>query len=256
MKILQVIPYFPPAYAFGGPPRVAFQISKELFKRGQEVVVYTSDARGPDSRLTVEPVKIVDGIKVYYMRNLSMMPIKKSKLFITPEINLRLKEEIKEFEIIHLHEYRTFQNIFVHHYAKKYGVPYVLQAHGSLPRVMAKQRLKWVYDAFFGYRLLEDASKVIALNRTEAQQYRDVGVPEEKIEIIPNGIDLSEYAELSPKGKFKKKFGINNTEKIVLYLGRIHRDKGIDFLIKSFSHLIKNGSKNIRLVIAGPTTDT
>jgi len=253
MKILQVVPYFPPAYAFGGPVKVAFQVSKELAKRGHEVVVYTSDAKDLDSRLIVEPVRIIDGIEVHYMSNLSIMPVKKSKLFITPELISKTKEEIKNFDVVHLHEYRTFQNLIIHHYAKKYGVPYVLQARGSLPRIMAKKRLKWAYDVLFGYRLLRDASKVIALSQTEAGQYRGMGVPEEKIAIVPNGIDLSEYVDLPPEGSFKKKFGIPEEKTIILYLGRIHRIKGIDFLVKAYAHVIKDMTRNDAvLVIAGP----
>jgi len=253
MKILQVIPYFLPAYAFGGPVEVASQFSRELFKRGHDVVVYTTDAKDPNSRLNVEPVRIVDGIKVHYMRNLTMMFVKKSKLFITPELVSKAKEEIKEFDVIHIHEYRSFQNIVVHHYAKKYGVPYILQAHGSLPRIMAKQKLKWIYDIFFGYKLLRDAKKVIALSQTEAEQYRDMGVPDEKIAIIPNGIDLSDYAGLPSKGEFKKKFNIPWEKKIILYVGRIHRTKGIDFLLKAFAYLIKKMKfKDALLVVVGP----
>jgi len=253
MRILQVVPYFPPAYVFGGPVNVSYQISKELVKRGHEVVVYTTDAENLNSRLNIKPMKVVDGIRVHYMRNLSLVLARRSKLFITPEISLRAKEEIKEFDIVHLHEYRTYQNIIIHRYAKKYGVPYVLQAHGSLPRIMTKQRLKLIYDVLFGYRILRDASKVIALTKTEAQQYRNMGVHEEKIEIIPNGIDLSEYAELPPKGDFKKKFGIPEDKKIILYLGRIHKTKGIDLLVRAYAYL-KNevNVKDAVLVIAGP----
>jgi glycosyltransferase involved in cell wall biosynthesis len=80
-----------------------------------------------------------------------------------------------------------------------------------------------------------------------------MGVPEEKIAIIPNGIDLSEYAELPPKGSFKKKFNIPEDRKIILYLGRIHRTKGIDFLIRAYA-ILKNkmNFKDAVLVIAGP----
>jgi len=164
-----------------------------------------------------------------------------------------MRKDIHRFDVIHLHEYRTFQNLVVHHYAKKYAVPFVLQAHGTLPRIMTKQRLKWLYDVLFGYRLLRDASKVIALSQMEAEQYRGMGVPEEKIEVIPNGIDLSEYADLPPKGSFKKKFNIPDDKKIILYLGRIHKTKGIDFLVKAYAYLTKNLKyQNAVLVIAGP----
>ena len=79
-------------------------------------------------------------------------------------------------------------------------------------------------------------------------------MPEEKkIEIISNGIDLSEYGDLPPKGCFKKKFNLSEDRKIILYLGRIHKIKGIDFLIKAFAHLINEMNfRDAVLVIAGP----
>jgi len=85
--------------------------------------------------------------------------------------------------------------------------------------------------------------------RNEAEQYRRMGVPEEKIAIIPNWIDLSEYASLPPEDSFKKKFGLKEREKIVLYLGRIHKIKGIDILVKAFANVIKLDS--VRLVVGG-----
>jgi len=182
-----------------------------------------------------------------------MLLVKKLKLFLTPQLILYAKEEIKKFDVIHLHEYRTFQNIIIRHYATKYGVPYVLQAHGSLPRVGSWRKLKLVYDVLFGYRLLKDVSKVIALSDVEAEQYKIMGVPEDKIAIVPNGIDLSKYAELPPKGVFKKKFNIPEDKKIILYLGRIHKSKGIDFLTKSYAYLVKKMHfDDTILVIAGP----
>ena len=104
---------------------------------------------------------------------------------------------------------------------------------------------------FFGYRFLRDASKVITLSQTEAEQYRVMGVPEEKIAVIPNGIDLSEYDDLPPKNSFKKKLGIDDNKKIILYLGRIHRIKGIDVLVKAFAKVIEKWD-DVRLVVVGP----
>ena len=229
---------------------MAYQVSRELVKKKHEVVVYTSDAKDFVSRLRIDSDNDVDGIRVHYFRNFALALVKKFKLFVTPRLVSRAKEEVEKFDVIHLHEYRTFQNIVMAHYAKKYGVPYVLQAHGSLPRILAKQRLKWIYDVLFGYRLLRDASKVIALSRLEAEQYRGMGVPEKKIVIIPNGIDLSEYTDLPPEGSFKKKFGIDDDEKIVLYLGRIHESKGLNLLAEAFSVVLKE-LERVRLVIVG-----
>jgi len=253
MNILQVVPYFHPAYAFGGPAKAVYEIARELVKRKHQAVVYTTDAKDSGSRLTVDPVEVVDGIKVYYFRNLALMTVRKSNLFITPQLVSLAEKEIGKFDVIHLHEYRTFQNIVIAHYAGKYGVPYVLSARGSVPRIMAKQNLKWIYDVFFGYRILGGASKVIALSQAEAQQYKCMNVPEDKIGIIPCGIDLSEYANPPPKGSFRKEFNIDHDKKIILYLGRIHKIKGIDILLKAYSFAVnKLGFDDALLAIAGP----
>jgi glycosyltransferase involved in cell wall biosynthesis len=163
-----------------------------------------------------------------------------------------VKHNIRKFDVVHVHSWQQFTDVIVHHYASRYSVPYFMQVHGSLSRVGRKFR-KLLYDSTLGYRVLNKASKVIALNKVEAEQYRSMGVPAEKIAIIPNGIDLSEYAELPPKGSFKKKFNISEDKKIILYLGRIHKTKGIDLLIKAYAYL-KNEMKysDAVLVIVGP----
>lgn len=242
-------PYFYPAEAFGGPVKVAFDVGRELVRRGHEVVVFTSDAKDLENRLDVERDEI-EGMQVYYFRNLFMSLVKWSKLFITPDLPKKMMSDLKSFDIVHVHEYTTYQNIVVHHFAKKFGVPYVLQAHGSLPKI-GRQARKWIYDAFFGSTLLRDASKVIALSEIEAEQYKCAGVPAEKIAIVPNGIDLTEYSDLPPKGSFKKKFGLEKNEKIVLYLGRIHEIKGIDILVRAFANILHK-LDDVRLVIVGP----
>jgi glycosyltransferase involved in cell wall biosynthesis len=66
-------------------------------------------------------------------------------------------------------------------------------------------------------------------------------------------IDLSEYSDLPSEGVFKRKFGIPDEKKIILYLGRIHKTKGIDFLVEACAQLAKNMKfGDAMLVIAGP----
>jgi len=257
VRILHVIPYFPPASAFGGSPKATYLVARELARRGHEVTVYTTDAKDLRTRIWdgkapwVE--REVDGVRAVYFRNLTMLTVKMFKLFVTPALPARAQKEVKEFDIVHLHEFRTLQNAVVARAAREHGVPYVLQAHGSVPRVGSWKTLKLLYDAVYGYELLRGASRAIALTKAEARQYKRMGVPEEKITIIPNGIGLSEYSNLPPKGTFKKKFNIPEDKKIILYLGRIHKTKGIDLLIKAYLYL-KNEMKDrdTILVIAGP----
>jgi glycosyltransferase involved in cell wall biosynthesis len=251
LKILQVVPYFYPAFAFGGPVKVAYSISKELVKRGHDVTVYTTDVKSQTERFVGPRVVDVDGIEVHYMRNLSMFSVKTSNLFLSPELIPISRANIRYFDIVHLHEFTTFQNIILGYYASKANVPYVLQPHGSL-LLLGRKKRKLLFNTLFGNRILRNASKVIALSSVEKSQCRDVNVPDEKIEVIPNGLDMSDYSS-EKKGVFKKRFKIDNSKRIILYLGRIHETKGIDLLIKAFAHLIGSlNDENLLLVIAGP----
>lgn len=240
MKILNVIQGFSPLHY--GSAEVAYHVSKELAKRGHEVTIHTSDFK-----LTQEYINCIPEVKVCAFKTWRNL----AKFYVTPAMIKSAKEEITHFDVIHMHNYRTFQNIIVHHYAKKYGIPYVLQAHGDLPRMIEKQRLKKLYDRVFGYRILRDATKVIALTKIIVEQYKQMGVDENRIEIIPNGVDLSEYNNLPEKRGFRKKYSVGEDEKIILYLGRIHKGKGIDLLVKAFADLIKE-LDDAKLVITGP----
>ena len=254
MKILQAANSFKHGWSSGGVARVAYDMSLALTLKGHDVSVFTTD-KGLNEHINFKKNQLIklDGMNVYYFHNLSD-GLAKRGISIPYYSFFISREKIKEFDVIHIHEHNRIMNIFLYYYAKKYSIPYVLQSHGSLPIEgnTLKKGLKFIFFTIFSHRLLRDASKVIALSQMEARQYRSMGVLDEKIVVIPNGIDLSEYAVLPPKGLFKRKFGIKEEEKIVLYLGRIHKGKGIDFLINSFFYLLKNDTKNVKLVIAGP----
>ena len=250
MRILQVTPTFMPSN-FGGIS-LFYNLSKNLTKRGHEVVVYTTDIKDRYSRLAeIQGGRNIDGIKVWYYRNISNTLATKYRLSVPRGMSLAIRRKINSFDIIHLHNFRTFQNILIHHYAKKYDIPYVLQAHGSLTTFFHKRWLKRIFDVIWGRRILKDVSKVFALTPIEAEQYKNMGVSEHKIEIVPNGLDLSEFDNLPERGEFRTKYGLDANQKIILSLGRIHRIKGLDLLIKVFSDLAKF-LDDVKLVIAGP----
>ncbi|OBZ34827.1 MAG: hypothetical protein A9957_09430 [Methanohalophilus sp. DAL1] len=250
MKILQVTNFFKPSWEGGGPTRAAYQISKKLTEHGHKVTVYTTD--GYKSRLKVKKnkPKDVDGILTYYFRNLSIYISSKFVFPIPYTAFLTIRKNIMSFDIIHIHEYRTFLAILIHYYAKKNDIPYVVQARGSVLPFFKRQKLKTIFDMFFSNILL-DASKLIALNEREVEEYIMMGVDKNKIEIMSNGIDMVEYAKLPTFGQFRKKYQINNYDNIILFLGRIHKIKGVDLLIDAFSDLV-NRLENTKLIIAGP----
>ena len=241
MRILQVIHYLSPLHG-GGSINAAYNLSKHLAERGHEVTIFTTDFELDD-----EYVQSLDGVRVVLFHCIANMGM----MLISPEMKKQLKKEIKNFDVIHMHNFRSYQNIVVYYYARKYKIPYVLQAHGSVLPIFQREGLKKIFDIFFGYRILKNASKVIALTKTEAKQYKKMGVNEDKIEIVPNGIDLSEYNSLPKRGEFRRKYLISDYEKIVLYIGRLHKSKGIELLVKAFADLSKE-LNNVRLVLLGP----
>jgi len=164
------------------------------------------------------------------------------------------RDNLKGFDIIHIHTTRSFQNIVAHHYARKYNIPYVLDAHGSLPRAVQGKKglkwlLKWFFDIAFGYRILNDASKVVAETQVGISEYRDFGVEPERIVLIPPPFNTEAFSKLPPPGLFRERYELNS-KKIIMFLGRIHWIKGIDFLVESFAELAKSRNDAV-LVIVG-----
>lgn len=239
MKVLQVIQFFSSNH--GGSAVVPYELSKHLQKRGHDVTVLTTDFQMNND--FINSLDNVEVIPFHCQMNIG-------GFLVSPSMNNYLKENINKFDIIHMHNFRTYQNIIVHKFATKYNIPYILQAHGSVSRVFEKKNLKYIYDIFYGNRLLRDASNIIAVSDIEINQYLQMNVSPEKVVVIPNGIDIDSFSSLPKKGTFKKKHNISE-EHMILFLGRLHEIKGIDFLIKSYAELIKERT-NVILVLAGP----
>ncbi|MDZ4172543.1 MAG: glycosyltransferase [Methanobacteriaceae archaeon] len=253
MKILQVVPYF--HWSYGGPVKVVFDISRELVNKGHEVSIYTTDV-GMGGKLDNNSQIKIENVETKYFKCLNNWIAQKMKLHISPAMQAEIKKNIKNYDVVHLHEWRGIPNIYVWYYAKKYKVPYVLQAHGASPTIIGNQNKimtisKLLFDTIIGKKIIKESSKFIALTKSEADKYKKLGIKDNKIEVIPNGIDLAEYANPPTQGEFKKKNKIKEYEKIILYLGRIDNTKGIDLLIDVFSDLL-NEIHDIKLVIIGP----
>jgi glycosyltransferase involved in cell wall biosynthesis len=131
-----------------------------------------------------------------------------------------------------------------------------LQPRGSFQK-LNKNLIKNIFDIIFGYKIIKNASKIILTSKNEcklAKKLLDkIKVDESKICYIPNGIDTKLYKKISIENKFREKYLIDKTTRIILYLGRIHEVKGLDFLVKSFYNLVFE-QKNLKLVIIGPNS--
>ena len=228
----------------GGTTAIVQQLSKALAERGHEVVIYTSDFEMDSEYLDSMP-----GIEIHPFHCLSSL----AGFYLTPGIIGEVRRQLADFDIIHLHCFRNFPNTVLHHFAQKYGVPYVLDTHGSLPQKVIGENglrwlVRWLFDVTFGDRILGDARKVIAETQLGINEYREHGVDDDKIALIPPPFSTEEFSRLPSPGLFRSKYNIAD-KKIVLFLGRIHQIKGLDFLIESFYQLTKDRDDAVLVII-------
>lgn len=239
MRILHVIPFFTPSK--GGSAQVAYQMARHLGERGHDVTVVASDSGADKSSFATGPFEVV----------LLPAAIARWGFYVTPALPGWADRNLGHFDVVHMHEVRTFQNAVVRRYSLHYGKRYVISAHGTLPIIVQRRLPKRIYDLVIGKRLIEDAAQFIAVSPFEADQYVDAGVHRNRVRVVLNGIDLREYATLPAKGAFRTRYAIPESVAVILYLGRLHQRKGINNLIDAFA-TIRKDKPNSMLLIAGP----
>ncbi len=94
--------------------------------------------------------------------------------------------------------------------------------------------------------------KVIVFSDMQAEVLAKLGVKENRIDVIPNGIDIKKWKPLNPSNSLNKlQFEIKErlgTQRIFIYMGRIASEKNVEALLRAWrsAHL-----KGCRLVIVG-----
>ncbi len=252
VKILHVTPYFAPAWAYGGPPRSIHGLCREFVRRGHSVTVATTDALDASQRAT-RLEEEMDGIHVLRFRNLSNRLAWK-QLYLPLGMGTFLKKRLRDFDVVHLHMYRTTQDVITHRYGKKYGIPYVFSARGTLLRIVRQRATKALFDAASGYRLLRDAAWLVALSSAEKSHYECMGVSPSRISIIFNGIDVDSFRRVQSRGIFAERHCLDG-KRIITYLGRLNARKGLEHLLKAFREVYAL-RQDAALVLAGPDEGT
>lgn len=251
MKILQVVPYFYPAWSYGGPAKLVFDTSKYFASQGHQVTVYTSDAYDIDSRMPEDKkIKNVPNLMVYYFKNLFNKQTYIYNIFCTPGLFFTSLWQVPQFDVIHLHDFYTPHNVWIGILAKLFSKPIVLSVHGCLESARISQRslFKKVFLAVGGTWLLQSADKVIATSQNEVDAYIEYGVSRKKIALLGHGVDPQEFASTLSKTQARKKWKLPQQNVVITFLGRIHKIKGLDLLVAAVGQLKSTG---VSIVIAG-----
>ncbi|MEM5790557.1 MAG: glycosyltransferase family 4 protein [Candidatus Aenigmatarchaeota archaeon] len=166
-------------------------------------------------------------------------------------------EEILEKEkpnIIQSDEFFRFTSIKAWKYAKKKGIPFILNSRmRKRPGII--RNLFYKIMSLLAKDMVEGATKIVAVGGEAKREFlKWFPKAKKKIVIIPTGIDPKKFKIVTGKDciKFRKKYRIPLNKKIILDVGRIYPVKRIDLLIKVFK-LVKEKIKDVVLIVVGPT---
>ncbi len=148
--------------------------------------------------------------------------------FLAHYTGLRLAEQ---FGIPCVETYHTFFEEYLYHY-----IPFVPK---SLLRFTARH---------FSRRQCGQIDGLILPSIAMAETLRDYGVKTFH-RIIPTGIELSDFDRCDARA-FKRRYNIDESRPVVVYVGRVAFEKNIDFLLLMLSKL-RHSMPNVLLIIAG-----
>ncbi len=254
MHILQVSPYYRPAYAFGGVVRSVEGMATALVTRGHQVTVLTTDALDQTRRYGGAQDEILDGVRV--SRRPNILPWLRGRWNLSTPRGLRRTAEsiMPSVDVVHAHEFRTLENLLVAPVARRLGKPIVLSPHGTLNLTTGRGRFKSAWDRLLSPSVALQIDHVIALTETELAEAKSLwssfGARRRPtgFSVIPNGVALSEFSPLPAAARFRERYRMGDSP-TVLFMGRLQARKGADVLIKAF---LAADVADARLLIVGP----
>jgi len=252
MHICFIIPTFYPAIVYGGPTFSTYYACLELAKMGVIINVATTNANG-NTNLVIDTknlISIEENIHVrYFNRNLNF---KKFPFSLYKGVS----EYIKKCDVVHLQVVFSTPTPVSLFLSKWYKKPILFSPRGALSNWALKQRS--VIKKIWLFLFIRPFVKNIHWHATSEKEKQEILTlfPRANITVIPNGVYLNkiEIPKLT-----KKQFAIkytgsaiweNNINKIIVSMGRIHKVKAFDVLIKSFNKILEQFPNSL-LFIAG-----
>ena len=126
------------------------------------------------------------------------------------------------------------------------GLPYVVKAHGTDVNVTARS----ASVRPFIKSALRGASAVIGVSRPMLEALEMLGADRNRVVHIPNGVDRHLFRPRNRKAS-RQALGLPENGKIMLFVGRVEREKGLEELVAAFRNLTSKSSEPMSLVVVG-----
>ena len=246
MKILQGCVRYPPAP--GGAETVVKAYSEGLRDLGHDVEVITTDLYTETPFVKKEMPSEVNGINV--TRHKAYTVSGEAHYVLAPGMVQSFLS--KKADIIHTHSYGYFQNHAGWIRERFQSTPWVITPHFHPSWSMwggAKRRtLREFYDTVIGKGTMESADLITCVSKHERDMLvSEIGISEDNIKIIYNGINWNDWQILPDKNIFRKQYP-DISDKFVLFAGRLATNKGLSDLISAMDLV---NQKSVDLVITG-----
>ena len=246
MYIIQGCVRYPPAP--GGAETVVRAYSEGLLSKGHNVEVITTDLYTETPFVKKDMPTEVSGVPV--SRHSAYSISGEAHYVLAPGMITSFLK--KKADIIHTHSYGYFQNHAAWIKERFQSTPWVITPHFHPSWSMwggAKRRtLRDFYDSKIGKSTMESADLITCVSNHEKEMLvKEIGINDDNIKIISNGINWSDWAQIPDKEKFRNKYS-EISDKFVIFAGRLATNKGIPDLIDAIS---LEGSNRFDLVIMG-----
>jgi len=248
MKILMLTWEYPPRVV-GGISKVVYDLSHKMVKEGNEVTVVTY--KDGDNVKYYENDK---GVEVYRVDNYMIRPNNFIDWIMQLNFNMITKtNEIinknGKFDVIHAHDWLVAYS--AKSIKESYNIPLISTIHAT-----ESGRNSGIHDETQRYindsewMLTYESSEVIVnSNYMKNEVQRLFGLPYDKINVIPNGVNLQLFSNVNIDYDFRRQYAMDN-EKIILYVGRLVYEKGIQNLIAAMPKVLDRYHDS-KLIICG-----
>lgn len=232
MKILLVCTYFYPH--IGGLEVVVQQQAESLARAGHDVRVLTTLH---DSSLPREESRQGYTVIRFQANNIIERRTEVPFPFIGLQFARALWAEVQATDIVHIHDVLYTSSCTAALIAKVKSRKLIVTSHVTVvnhdSRLVVK--VQEILYQIIGRWVWRQASAVVIYNKRVREFLKSHGVKDTRIVEVPNGIDLNIFSPvaLSYRNELRRKYGIGEGKKVVLFVGRLVPKKGYRELIQA-----------------------